>query len=318
MNQKPFRFSVIIPTWNRSGALADILASIVNQRYPGSNLEIIVVDSLSDDGTSDVVSNFSINNPEYQLRYMNVVVNTPSYKRNIGINCASFDWAIFLDDDCVLSNDYFESCIQSLTAIGDNRAILFGEVRYPADLVKKSNYNRYRDSRHFTSTENPEPTSFIKITTMNMLINLSELRSSEILFDIQYKFSCEDTDFGYRLERVGFKFFTSKATVYHYESCRDIVRYLEKCKRVYSEGYKIVQQKDPALANKMIWKYFSPAGNSCSSLAHYLFLITFFNKRICHTLARFLFRMDANRFFYSEKLFMYVIICSYVEGLELK
>lgn len=316
MSFGPISFSIIIPTWNRCAALTEILISIVSQQYKSSLLEIIVVDSFSDDGTSDVIENFSKKNPEYCFKYLNVDINAPSYKRNIGLNNATLDWAIFLDDDCVLSECYFESCIYSLLTVSDSRAIFFGEVRYPPELVEKSNYNRYRDSRHFSTTKKSIATSFIKITTMNMMCNILELRGSGILFDPDYKFSCEDTDFGYRLANAGFKFFTSNAVVYHYESCKDITTYLEKCKRVYLEGYSLVQKKDPVLATKMIWKYFSPIRNELRGEIHYLILRVIFYKRMGHALARILQNMDSNRFFYSEKLFMYVIMCAYVEGLD--
>lgn len=313
----PF-FSLVIPTFKRSVALAEILASIVKQQYQSSFLEIIIVDSFSDDGTSEVIANFSEKNPEYCLKYLNVDINTPSYKRNIGIHNASLDWLIFLDDDCILSDNYLEYSAQSIMKIVDKRAVFFGEVRYPTELVRKSNYHRYRNSRHFVASKIPEPTSFIKITSMNMMINLNELRQSGVLFDPDYKFSCEDTDFSYKLMGAGFNFFSSKATVYHYESCKDIINYLNKCRNIYPEGYMLVRRKSPILAKKMIWKYFTPAGKGLLRNIHSIILRAIFNKRISSILSRLLFKLDSNRFFYSEKLFMYIIISAYVEGTQKK
>ena len=313
----PF-FSIVIPTFKRSVALAEILASIVKQQYQSSFLEIIIVDSFSDDGTSEVIANFSEKNPEYCLKYLNVDINTPSYKRNIGLHNASLDWLIFLDDDCILSDNYLEYSAQSILKIGDKNAVFFGEVRYPPELIRKSNYYRYRNSRHFVASENPEPISFIKITTMNMMINLNELRQYGVLFDPDYKFSCEDTDFSYKLMKAGFNFFSSKATVYHYESCKDIINYLNKCRNIYPEGYMLVRRKCPTLAKKMIWNYFTPAGKGLLRNIHSIILRAIFSKRISSILSRLLFKLDSNRFFYSEKLFMYIIISAYVEGTQKK
>lgn len=315
---RPYYFSIIIPTFNRANTLSRLLTSIVRQEYQSSMLEIIVVDSFSDDRTSEVIANFSEKNPEYCLKYLNVDINTPSYKRNIGLHNASLDWVIFLDDDCVLSDNYLEYFAQSILKIVDKRAVFFGEVRYPSELIRKSNYHRYRNSRHFVASENPEPISFIKITTMNMTINLNELRQSGVLFDPDYKFSCEDTDFSYKLMGAGFNFFSSKATVYHYESCKDIINYLNKCRNIYPEGYMLVRRKCPILAKKMIWKCFTPTEKGFLRNAHSTILTSIFNKRISSVLARFLFKVDSNRFFYSEKLFMYIIISAYVEGTQKK
>ena len=281
-------------------------------------VEIIIVDSFSDDGSADVIAKFSSANPRYHLVYINTDINTPSHKRNIGINSASLDWLVFLDDDCVLCDNYLESCVQSILKVKNKRAVFFGEVRYPPQLIRKSNYYRYRDSRHFVASKNPQPIDFIKITTMNMLCNKNMLRRSGVLFDPDYKFSCEDTDFSYRLKKASFNFFSSKATVYHYESCKDIINYLNKCERVYREGYKIVQLKNPSLAKKMIWKYFTPTGKGLLRNIHSIILKTVFNKQISSMLAKFLSNADSNRLFYSEILFMYVIVSAYVEGTQKK
>ena len=61
----PISFSIVIPTWNRFAALTELLGSIVSQQYDGSLLEIIVVDSFSDDGTTDVIKNFLEKNPDF-------------------------------------------------------------------------------------------------------------------------------------------------------------------------------------------------------------------------------------------------------------
>jgi glycosyltransferase involved in cell wall biosynthesis len=315
---RPHFFSIIIPTFKRAHSLSQLLASIVRQKYQSSMLEIIVIDSFSDDGSAEVIAKFSSENPNYHLIYINTEINTPSHKRNIGINTASLDWLIFLDDDCVLTDNYLEYWIQSILKIGDKNAVFFGEVRYPPQLIRKSNYYRYRDSRHFVASKNPQPIDFIKITTMNMLCNQNMLRRSGVLFDPDYKFSCEDTDFSYRLKRANFNFFSSKATVYHYESCQDLINFLNKCKRVYPEGYKIIQMKNPSLAKKMIWKYFTPTGKGLLRNIHSIIMKTIFYKRISSMLAKFLFNADSNSLLYSEKLFMYVIISAYFEGTQKK
>ena len=316
--RRPPYFSIIIPTFKRAHSLSQLLASIVRQKYKSSMLEIIVIDSFSDDGSAEVIAKFSSENPNYHLIYINTEINTPSHKRNIGINTASLDWLIFLDDDCVLSDNYLEVWEQSILKIGDKKAVFFGEVRYPTELVRKSNYYRYRDSRHFVASKNPQPIHFIKITTMNMLCNRNMLLRSGVLFDTDYKFSCEDTDFSYRLERAAFNFFSSKATVYHHESCQDLINFLNKCKRVYPEGYKIIQMKNPSLAKKMIWKYFTPTGKGFLRNIHSIILKTVFNKQISSMLAKFLSNADSNRLLYSEILFMYVIISAYVKGTQKK
>jgi glycosyltransferase involved in cell wall biosynthesis len=47
------RLSVVIPTWNRAGLVGDAVESALGQE--GGELEVIVVDDGSTDGTADIV-----------------------------------------------------------------------------------------------------------------------------------------------------------------------------------------------------------------------------------------------------------------------
>ena len=93
------KVSLIIPTFNRSLLLTKCLDSLVNQTYPITDYEIIVVDNNSIDNTFDIVN-------EYIKKYSNLryfkekkpgLVNA----RHTGAKNASFDYLIFTDDDGV-------------------------------------------------------------------------------------------------------------------------------------------------------------------------------------------------------------------------
>jgi glycosyltransferase involved in cell wall biosynthesis len=87
--------SVIIPTKNRLPLLKKALKSIYDQTY--KNLEIIVIDACSDDGTSDYL------NTESKLKNIKIYRSDVPLKagkaRNIGITNATGSYIAFLDDD---------------------------------------------------------------------------------------------------------------------------------------------------------------------------------------------------------------------------
>ncbi|HMQ79112.1 MAG TPA: glycosyltransferase [Ignavibacteria bacterium] len=86
--------SVIIPTYNRAHILGETLHSILKQDY--RNIEIIIIDDGSTDGTATCVSEF---NTEL-IRYHNVGKLADIAKlRNIGISHATGDVIAFCDDD---------------------------------------------------------------------------------------------------------------------------------------------------------------------------------------------------------------------------
>ncbi|MCC5805103.1 MAG: glycosyltransferase family 2 protein [Opitutales bacterium] len=87
----PF-FSVVIPTYNRCEMLRAALASVRNQTF--ADYEVIVVDSLSDDGTEEMMAGL-----EQPIRYIREKNGGPGPARNIGIAAAKGTYIAFLDSD---------------------------------------------------------------------------------------------------------------------------------------------------------------------------------------------------------------------------
>ena len=55
----PNKLSIIIPAYNEEKTIADVIAKVSEQNYPGWDKEIIVVDDGSTDGTKDKISAFA-------------------------------------------------------------------------------------------------------------------------------------------------------------------------------------------------------------------------------------------------------------------
>jgi glycosyltransferase involved in cell wall biosynthesis len=88
------RVSVIIPTYNRAGLLSTAIDSVLAQTY--ANLEVIVVDDGSTDGTSEVVGGYA------DPRVVGVHVEHTGVLgavRNAGLARAGGEWVAFLDSD---------------------------------------------------------------------------------------------------------------------------------------------------------------------------------------------------------------------------
>lgn len=84
--------SVVIPTYNRAGLIAQSIRSALAQTH--RNLEIIVVDDGSTDNTKEVVASFG---PSIQYFYK--ANSGPSPTRNLGIQKAKGEYVAFLDSD---------------------------------------------------------------------------------------------------------------------------------------------------------------------------------------------------------------------------
>ena len=97
----PF-FSVIVPTHNGAERLHDSLASVAKQSF--KDYELIVVCDSCDDNSEEIARFFG-------AHVVTVSCHRDGLARNAGLNAASGQWILFLDDD-----DYFlhEYCFQLL------------------------------------------------------------------------------------------------------------------------------------------------------------------------------------------------------------
>ena len=97
--------TVGIPSYNHAKFLAKALDSATKQTY--SNLEIIVVDNYSSDGTDEVLSSF--NDPRISI----VKVSNGgsiAVSRNIILNKSQGEWIAFLDSDDWWTLDKLDKC----------------------------------------------------------------------------------------------------------------------------------------------------------------------------------------------------------------
>jgi glycosyltransferase involved in cell wall biosynthesis len=89
------KISVVTPSFNQAEYLAETLASIVNQRYP--NLELIVMDGGSTDGSRDVIRSF-----EPHIAYwVSEKDRGQSHAINMGLAKATGDVLCWLNSDDV-------------------------------------------------------------------------------------------------------------------------------------------------------------------------------------------------------------------------
>ncbi|MFT4301884.1 MAG: glycosyltransferase family 2 protein [Desulfovibrio sp.] len=105
--------SVIIPAYNSRAHVARALSSLERQREKNLEVEIIVVDDGSTDGTADFVrSRFPL------ARCITQDHAGLAAARNTGINAATGDYIVFLDADDLLCRGCLRSGIEALSRHG--------------------------------------------------------------------------------------------------------------------------------------------------------------------------------------------------------
>ena len=102
--------SVCITTYNRKEILPNALRSVVNQTY--FNLEIIILDDHSTDGTKKLIENELLNIDDRIIYIRNPVNKGLAASRNIAIDRCKGKYISFIDDDDKWEMDFVESFIK--------------------------------------------------------------------------------------------------------------------------------------------------------------------------------------------------------------
>ena len=99
------RLSVIIPARNEEELIECALASVAGQTVPLAQLEVVVVDNASTDGTVSAVSRFRSTSPDLAILLTSEAEVGVSRAKNHGARAAHGDWLVFMDADSRMAPD---------------------------------------------------------------------------------------------------------------------------------------------------------------------------------------------------------------------
>ncbi|MGA7416273.1 MAG: glycosyltransferase family 2 protein [Bryobacteraceae bacterium] len=206
--------SIIIPSWNRVDLLESVLKSVGEQTYPYR--EVIVVDNGSSDGSAAVATAFDakVLQLEENRGFAEAV--------NLGIQVATGEWLLILNNDVTLQSDYIERLVEEATLNGCDFAtgkILMadapGTLEGSFDLVSRGGY-AWRCG--YGRPDAPVWSQARRIRWAPMTASLFHRRVFDFLglLDVTYRSYYEDVDFGLRCAKAGFwGRYVPSAVVYH-------------------------------------------------------------------------------------------------------
>jgi len=108
------KVSVVVCTYNRCELLRKTLQSLIEQDYPSSDYEVIVVDNCSTDRTKDIVYELlnEIDQSEKRIRYEFESLQSLTIARNLGIQKSEGHIVAFIDDDAVAEKDWIQRLVE--------------------------------------------------------------------------------------------------------------------------------------------------------------------------------------------------------------
>lgn len=133
--------SIIIPTLNNAHTIKSTIQSVIDQSY--KNIEIIIIDGGSDDGTSDIINDFLLNGhtDKVQIKlWINEKDEGIYDAMNKGIDHSNGEWLLFLGGDDRLYNGNILKEVFSNDISGYH--LVYGNVEYDNNRNHKASFGR--------------------------------------------------------------------------------------------------------------------------------------------------------------------------------
>jgi glycosyltransferase involved in cell wall biosynthesis len=202
--------SVVVTTKNEEKNIGNCLKSIQQQTY--KNIEIIVVDNNSTDGTKNA-------SKVYTTKVFNFGPER-SAQRNYGIKKAKGIYILYLDADMILSKDVLKHCIKQMQFDSDLIALYISEI-----IMGESFWCKVRRfERSFYDGTVIDCVRFVSKKAFDAVGGFDETMSGP-----------EDWDFDKKIRQLG-KTALIKTSIYHNEQNFNLLKYLTK-KRYYMKSF---------------------------------------------------------------------------------
>lgn len=203
--------SIVVPIYNTSLFLEKCLESIKNQTY--SNIEVILVDDGSTDGSGEIAEKYAIE--DVRFRIIHLENGGVSRARNKGIELATGKYITFIDSDDYVDDRHIENLIKYISA--DSVMCICNYIR------------RYSDRDELGILNSPVGELEREYVVENLLgvyegysctklFDLDVLRDNNIFFEEKIKL-CEDLLFvlTYILKADGKIAYSDFATYYYFQ-----------------------------------------------------------------------------------------------------
>ena len=106
-------FSIIVPCYNRSDEIIDLIHSFKEQTFQKDEFEVLLVDDGSTDNTAEIVSQL-IDSMPFRIRFFQRNHEGPGPARNYGMSQAEGEYFLFIDSDCIADPDWLTRLAEAI------------------------------------------------------------------------------------------------------------------------------------------------------------------------------------------------------------
>jgi glycosyltransferase involved in cell wall biosynthesis len=234
------KLSVIVPLYNEARSARDVLSALCKKSLAGLDIELVLVESNSNDGTRDIVRSFETD-PRVRVIYEDVPKGKGHAVR-AGIAAATGDIILIQDADDEYSLEDYEKLIKPIL---DGRTAFVLGTRHTEG---QWHMRRFSSGNHYAFIFNMAHWVFTGLLNVSLGVRMTDPFTMFKVFRRNclngLVLECNRFDFDWelviKLVRAGYK--PLEIPVY-YKS------------RDFKEGKKVDMWKDPPLWLKAWWKY---------------------------------------------------------------
>ena len=230
--------SVGIVARNEEYFLPDLLNDLINQSYPHENMEILLIDSMSNDRTKQIMLDFQKENPDFfSVRVLENEQKITAAGLNMAIDCFQGEALARVDAHVKLPYDYVEKVVaafdQGEMVVGGKRPSICEDESPWGEILLQVESSLFGSG--ISLGRRSEETTYL-----NTLFQASYQR--EVLEKVGH-FSetllrTEDNEFHYRIREAGYKLYYDP-TIESFQYVRS--SFAKMLKQKYQNGYWIGQ-----------------------------------------------------------------------------
>ncbi|TSC69297.1 MAG: Glycosyltransferase involved in cell wall bioproteini [Parcubacteria group bacterium Gr01-1014_56] len=223
--------SIIVPSFNEERTIVQTLTSLLGLEYPKDKLEILVVDDGSQDGTRDIVAEYTKNHPQIKYFYKE---NGGKYTAlNFGITYSTNELVGCLDADSFVSPDALTEVVKKFEEDASVYAIMPAmKVSRPRSMLEHMQAVEYTFGVFYKKM-------FDNIGALNVLPGPFSIYRREVFDKIglfHHAHNTEDMEIAFRMHHNGLKIVNAhNATVY--TTVPRTLRALLKQRARWSQGF---------------------------------------------------------------------------------
>ncbi|MBQ6511124.1 glycosyltransferase [Methanobrevibacter sp.] len=161
-----YKISIIIPVYNVENYLRNTLNSVISQSIGVENLEVILIDDKSSDGSADIIKEYVNRYSNFKGIYFDKGSGFPGKPRNVGLKYATAEYIMYLDSDDWLEENACEVLYDEIikedadivcgafTKISDDGTRQINHANWVATLTSPDEESRWQKTRDMVDDSN--------------------------------------------------------------------------------------------------------------------------------------------------------------------